>query len=47
MLNSKTLHEVLQYSVEHFANNPLMAFVGEKPITFSEFSDKIKEVKNY
>ena len=45
MLNSKTLHEVLQYSVEHFANNPLMAFVGEKPITFSEFSEKIKEVQ--
>jgi long-chain acyl-CoA synthetase len=45
MLNSKTLHEVLQYSVKHFANNPLMAFVGEKAITFSEFSEKVKEVQ--
>ena len=45
MLNSKTLHEVLQYSVKTFANNPLMAFVGETPITFSEFSDKVKEIQ--
>jgi long-chain acyl-CoA synthetase len=45
MLNSKTLHEVLQYSVKHFANNPLMAFVGEEPITFSEFSQKVQEIQ--
>ncbi|HBN05400.1 MAG TPA: hypothetical protein DD434_06385, partial [Bacteroidales bacterium] len=45
MLNSKTLHEVLEYSVKTFANNPLMAFVGEKPITFSEFSQKVLQVQ--
>lgn len=46
MLNSKTLHEVLEYSVKTFANNPLMAFVGEKPITFSEFSQKVLQVQD-
>ena len=45
MLNSKTLHEVLQYSVKTFANNPLMAFVGDKPITYSEFFEKVQEVQ--
>ncbi|MDD3724975.1 MAG: AMP-binding protein [Bacteroidales bacterium] len=41
MLNSKTLHEVLNYSIKAFANNPFLAFVGEKPYTFSEFYEKL------
>ncbi len=46
MFNSKTLHEVLEYSVKHFANNPLMAFVGEEPITFSEFYQKVLQTQD-
>lgn len=46
MLNSKTLHEVLQYSANAFANNPFVAFVGEKPLTFSDFSLRVKDVQD-
>ncbi|MDR0971990.1 MAG: AMP-binding protein [Bacteroidales bacterium] len=45
MLNSKTLHEVLFYSLTHFSDNPFMAFVGDKPITFAQFGTEVKKLQ--
>ncbi len=46
MQNSNTLHKVLKHSVETFANNPFLAFVGDEPYSFSEFYSKIEDLQS-
>ena len=39
-----TLQDTLEHSVEQFSSRPALAFVGEKPMTYSELGDAVHRV---
>lgn len=46
-LNKHTLLNVLNYSTEKFAGNPVVSFVDAKPITYAEFKLKVESASNF
>jgi long-chain acyl-CoA synthetase len=39
-----TLQSIINYSVQHFAENPSVSFVDSQPITYAELGQKMEEV---
>ncbi|MDR1170261.1 MAG: AMP-binding protein [Prevotellaceae bacterium] len=41
----KTLKDLLEYSSEKYASNVMNAFVGDKPVSYREFEEKVRSLR--
>ncbi|MDR2286224.1 MAG: AMP-binding protein [Prevotellaceae bacterium] len=41
----KTLKDLLEYSAERYASKMMNAFVGDKPVSYSEFGEKVNNLR--
>lgn len=46
-LKKNTLHYFFQEIVEQYSENPSLAFVGDSPMTYQEFGDKVLVLKKF
>jgi long-chain acyl-CoA synthetase len=44
--NLRTLKDLLEYSSEKYASKTMNAFIGDNPISYREFGEKVKDLRN-